>query len=163
RNAADKFQLERKREQLLRELQSLNRELERRGAGRARGLGEGNPPLGQKGPERGGLAPTPPPPRPLHPPALRAPIPHRANRHARYSGPLALGYVDVDHFKRVNTEYLLTGGDQVLRALARVLASSVREVDSVGRVGGEEFLVIARDTDAAGVSTLAERIRSTVE
>jgi diguanylate cyclase (GGDEF)-like protein len=74
-----------------------------------------------------------------------------------------VGYIDVDHFKRVNTEYLLTGGDQVLRSLARILAGSVREVDSVGRVGGEEFLVIARETGTDGAAILAERIRSTVE
>src|SRR5262249_23419153 len=57
-------------------------------------------------------------------------------RHARYPSPLSLGFVDVDHFKAVNTEHLLTGGDAVLRWLARVLTSSVREVDSVGRAGG---------------------------
>jgi diguanylate cyclase (GGDEF)-like protein len=84
-------------------------------------------------------------------------------RHARYPSPLALGLIDVDHFKNVNTRYLLTGGDEVLRGLARILAATVREVDSVGRLGGEEFLVIARETDRAGAVTLAERIRETVE
>ena len=84
-------------------------------------------------------------------------------RHSRYPSPLSIGYIDVDHFKRINTEYLLTGGDEVLKGLARLLSSCVREVDSVGRVGGEEFLVIARETGMEGAAVLAERIRSTVE
>jgi len=51
----------------------------------------------------------------------------------------------------------------VLKVLARTLTGTLREVDSVGRVGGEEFLIIARETDEAGAVALAERIRSTVE
>jgi diguanylate cyclase (GGDEF)-like protein len=50
----------------------------------------------------------------------------------------------------------------VLRGLARILTQSIRSVDSVGRIGGEEFLVIARETDEAGARILAERIRATV-
>lgn len=83
-------------------------------------------------------------------------------RHARYPSPLTLGLVDVDHFKEVNTRYLYTGGDEVLKALARTLSGSLREVDSVGRLGGEEFLVIARETAEEGARHLAERIRQTV-
>ena len=75
-------------------------------------------------------------------------------RHARYPSALTLGFIDVDHFKNVNTRYLLTGGDEVLKGLARILSSTVREVDSVGRVGGEEFLVIARETGAEIGATL---------
>jgi diguanylate cyclase (GGDEF)-like protein len=83
-------------------------------------------------------------------------------RHARYPSPLTLGLVDVDHFKDINTHHLYTGGDAVLRGLARLLTGSLREVDSVGRMGGEEFLVIARETGEEGARRLAERIRSTV-
>ena len=83
-------------------------------------------------------------------------------RHARYPNALSLGIIDVDHFKNINTEHLLTGGDEVLKGLARILLASVREVDSVGRIGGEEFLVIARETGEEGAATLAERIRATV-
>jgi diguanylate cyclase (GGDEF)-like protein len=83
-------------------------------------------------------------------------------RHARYPSPLTLGLVDVDHFKHVNTQFLYTGGDAVLKGLARILSSSLREVDSVGRLGGEEFLVIARETGEEGARHLAERIRATV-
>jgi diguanylate cyclase (GGDEF)-like protein len=83
-------------------------------------------------------------------------------RRARYPGALSLGLIDIDHFKRINEEYLLPGGDQVIVELARILTISLREVDSVGRVGGEEFMVIARETGEEGASSLAERIRATV-
>jgi diguanylate cyclase (GGDEF)-like protein len=83
-------------------------------------------------------------------------------RHARYPSPLTMGLVDVDHFKQVNTSFLYPGGDAVLKGLARILSSSLREVDSVGRLGGEEFLVIARETSEDGARRLAERIRVTV-
>jgi diguanylate cyclase (GGDEF)-like protein len=84
-------------------------------------------------------------------------------RHARYRSPLAIGYADIDHFKRINSDFHHTGGDEVLKSLARILTSCVREVDSVARIGGEEFLTLARETDREGAAILAERIRSTVE
>jgi diguanylate cyclase (GGDEF)-like protein len=163
RNAADKFHLERKRERYLQELWELNRELERRVTERTRELEEANLLLEQRARELERLALTDPLTGLLNRRAMDELARFELKRHARYPSPLALGYVDVDHFKRVNTEFLLTGGDEVLRALARVLAASVREVDSVGRVGGEEFLVIARETGLEGAAILAERIRSTVE
>jgi diguanylate cyclase (GGDEF)-like protein len=83
-------------------------------------------------------------------------------RHNRYRHPLTIGILDVDFFKQINTEYLLTGGDEVLRGLARTLTSTLREVDSLGRVGGEEFLIIARETNREGAARLAERVRTTV-
>lgn len=83
-------------------------------------------------------------------------------RHNRYHHPLTIGILDVDFFKRINTEHTLTGGDEVLRQLGRVLTSTLREVDSLGRVGGEEFLIIARETNMEGASRVAERVRATV-
>ena len=68
-------------------------------------------------------------------------------RHARYRNPMSLGLVDVDHFKNINSTYDLVGGDEALKGLSRILTGTLREVDSVGRVGGEEFLIIARETD----------------
>jgi diguanylate cyclase (GGDEF)-like protein len=84
-------------------------------------------------------------------------------RHARYPSALSVGVIDVDHFRRINSEYLHLGGDEVLKGLAKILTSTLREVDSVGRIGGEEFLVLAREANEEGAQTLAERIRSTVE
>jgi diguanylate cyclase (GGDEF)-like protein len=85
------------------------------------------------------------------------------NRLNRYGGSLALGYLDLDHFKQINVDYLLTGGDAVLKQLATLLARSIRAADSIGRMGGDEFLILARDTGRKGAEVLAERIRATVE
>ncbi len=162
RNAADKFALERERRHYLEELRRLNRELERRVAGRTRELEEANAMLHHRTRELERLALTDPLTGLLNRRAMEELARFELKRHARYPSALTLGYVDVDHFKQVNTNHLLTGGDEVLKALARVLSTSVRGVDSVGRFGGEEFLVIAPETDEEGALTLAERIRATV-
>jgi diguanylate cyclase (GGDEF)-like protein len=163
RNAADKFTLERKREELLRELQELNQELERRVTARTRELEEANLLLEQRARELERLALTDPLTGLFNRRAVDELARFELKRHARYPSPLAVGYVDVDHFKRINTEYLLTGGDEVLKALSRLLLSCVREVDTVARVGGEEFLILARETGGEGAAVLGERIRTAVE
>jgi diguanylate cyclase (GGDEF)-like protein len=163
RNAADKFLLERKHERYLDELWDLNRELERRVTERTRELEEANQLLEQRARELERLALTDPLTGLFNRRAMDELARFELKRHARYPSPLALGFIDVDHFKDINTRFLLTGGDEVLKGLARVLSATVREVDSVGRVGGEEFLVIARETNAEGAVALAERIRESVE
>lgn len=72
--------------------------------------------------------------------------------------PLAVLFLDLDHFKNVNDTYGHTVGDAVLRELARRLAGCVREVDIVARYGGEEFVVVTPETDIVGAEHLAERI-----
>jgi PleD family two-component response regulator len=126
RNAADKFHLERRREELLCELQQLNQELERRVAQRTQDLEEANQLLEQRARELERLALTDPLTGLLNRRAMDELAHFELKRHARYPSPLALGYVDIDHFKRVNSDYLLTGGDEVLKGLARVLTGSVR-------------------------------------
>lgn len=64
------------------------------------------------------------------------------NRTGRHGDALAVGMCDIDHFKRVNDTHGHQTGDEVLCGLAQVLHDSIREYDSVGRMGGEEFLVI---------------------
>jgi diguanylate cyclase (GGDEF)-like protein len=88
---------------------------------------------------------------------------YEVGRHTRYPAPLALGLVDVDHLKEINSRYFHPGGDQALIGLARALAGALRRADRVGRVSGDEFLVVAPQTDLAGATSLAERIRKTVE
>src|SRR5262245_31719873 len=163
RNAAEKAALERKRDQLLGELQHLNAELERHVKERTQELEEANQLLQQRTRELERLALTDPLTGLFNRRALDELCRFELKRHARYPSPLAVGYLDVDHFKKVNTEHLLTGGDEVLRCLGRVLQGCVRATDSVGRMGGEEFLVIARETGEDGARVLAERIRQTVE
>lgn len=84
-------------------------------------------------------------------------------RRSRYPSPLAVGMLDVDHFRAINSRFLHTGGDQVLIALARTLTNCIRGTDTVGRWGGEEFLIVAPITDADGATVLAERIRLTLQ
>ena len=70
--------------------------------------------------------------------------------------------VDLDHFKTINDRHGHATGDAVLRAAARRLAGRARAVDISGRWGGEEFLVIAPDTDAVGAAALGEDLRGAV-
>jgi diguanylate cyclase (GGDEF)-like protein len=63
----------------------------------------------------------------------------------------------------VNTRYLLPGGDHVLVWLAQSLSQAVRTTDTVGRIGGEEFMVLAPGTNSEGAMVLAERIRKRIE
>jgi diguanylate cyclase (GGDEF)-like protein len=163
RNAADKFHLERNREQLLEELRSLNAELEERVAARTRELQEANHLLQQRTRELEMLALTDPLTGLLNRRAIDDVARSELKRHARYRSGLALGIIDADHFREINHRYLLPGGDQALIGLARTLTNSLRTVDSVGRIGGEEFLVVAPETNLDGAIVLAERIRSAVE
>jgi two-component system cell cycle response regulator len=83
-------------------------------------------------------------------------------RSVREKNPVAAIMTDLDHFKDVNDTYGHLAGDAVLREAARRLSASVRAYDSVGRYGGEEFLVIAPSCDAAGGADLAERLRQSI-
>lgn len=83
---------------------------------------------------------------------------------ARRQGlPLSLLMLDIDHFKYVNDNHGHQSGDKVLQDLARCIKERVRSQDTVGRWGGEEFIVILPDTDAAGAAALAEQLRLAVE
>jgi diguanylate cyclase len=93
--------------------------------------------------------------------AIEAVAEYEVRRRERYPGALAVGLVDADHSREINHRHLLPGGDQALIGLARALAGSLRSPDLVGRVGGEEFLVVAPQTDRVGAGVLAERLRAT--
>lgn len=77
--------------------------------------------------------------------------------------PLSMIVVDVDHFKAVNDHYLHSVGDEVLRDVANILVAHTRSNDIVGRYGGDEFIALLPNTDAAGAARIAERIRQRVE
>jgi diguanylate cyclase (GGDEF)-like protein len=72
---------------------------------------------------------------------------------------LAVLMLDADHFKAINDRHGHAGGDRVLAALARCIGAGLRPGDLLGRVGGEEFLVLLPRTGLATASTLAERLR----
>jgi two-component system cell cycle response regulator len=83
-----------------------------------------------------------------------------AQRHGRA---VSLLLLDVDHFKRVNDQLGHAAGDEALRMLARVLLGAVRKEDVLARLGGEEFVVLARETTLSGAHALGERMRRAVE
>ena len=85
------------------------------------------------------------------------------DRVARSGEPALLLALDIDHFKRVNDTWGHAAGDQVLRAVAAALIDSVRPMDLVARVGGEEFAIILPNCAAAFGETVAERVRRRVE
>ena len=84
-------------------------------------------------------------------------------RAARHGVPLSVLLCDIDRFKSVNDTYGHNAGDEVLRAVATALGCTLREVDMVGRWGGEEFLTILPDTGLAGAAVAAERVRAAIE
>ena len=84
-------------------------------------------------------------------------------RARRYGMPLSVMMLDLDHFKQVNDKYGHDCGDQVLAEFARVLVDNAREIDILGRYGGEEFLMILPNTDAIRSAIVAERIRKAAE
>lgn len=162
RNAAEKFNLERSRDDLLEQLRNLNSELEKRVAERTRALEATSLQLEQRARELERLALTDPLTGLFNRRAMEELARFELKRHARYPSPLTVGLIDIDYFKEINTRYRYPGGDEALKGVARILLNSLREVDSVGRFGGDEFLVIARETNVDGATRLAERIRATV-
>ncbi len=80
------------------------------------------------------------------------------HRLERYKAPLSIIIFDLDHFKDVNDKYGHLEGDKVLQNVAALTLRNVRNVDSVGRWGGEEFIVICPSTDAEGAMQVAEKL-----
>ncbi len=84
-------------------------------------------------------------------------------RATRYERPLAVGFVDIDHFKAVNDTYGHAVGDIVLRGVAQTIATNLRTSDLIGRYGGEEFMLLLTETDVEEASVLAEKLRLLVQ
>jgi two-component system, cell cycle response regulator len=89
---------------------------------------------------------------------------HEMWQHSvRLHEPIALIICDIDKFKAVNDNYGHQAGDAVLKEFAQLLKSEAREIDRVGRYGGEEFLLILSGTVLDAAVTFAERLREKVE
>jgi diguanylate cyclase (GGDEF)-like protein len=84
-------------------------------------------------------------------------------RAGRYGSPLSVLMIDIDHFKDVNDACGHATGDLVLRQLAETCRAVFRQVDTVGRVGGEEFAVLLPETPLTGAVEVADRLRSAVQ
>jgi diguanylate cyclase (GGDEF)-like protein len=82
-----------------------------------------------------------------------------ARRHGR---PLSIAIVDLDHFKTINDEHGHQTGDEVLTAAVRAMRRRLRAEDQLGRLGGEEFLVLLPDTDAPAAGVVADSLRTEI-
>jgi diguanylate cyclase (GGDEF)-like protein len=155
--------LERSHDQIFAELRDLNQQLEQRVRDRTRELEQALHQLRMKNEILEKMALTDSLTRLPNRRAIELLARRELLRRARTPSPIAFGLIDADRFKQINADYLLSGGDQVLIAVAQTLQETMRGSDAVGRVGGEEFMVVAPNTDADGAARLGERIRSAVE
>jgi two-component system cell cycle response regulator len=87
---------------------------------------------------------------------------HEVERSEREKHPLAVVMADLDRFKSINDTHGHLAGDQVLREAARRMKASMRAYDSIGRYGGEEFLIVLPGCGAADACHQAERLRDAV-
>ena len=81
---------------------------------------------------------------------------HRAERYKKI---LSVVMVDLDHFKRVNDTLGHTAGDRALKIVAKFLENNLRDVDIIGRYGGEEFVILLPEADKDGAYLVSERLR----
>ncbi len=84
------------------------------------------------------------------------------NRSGRSGRSVAVVMVDIDHFKRINDAYGHLAGDAVLKAIAERMRHLVRPYDTIGRFGGEEFLLVIPECGPADALLIAERLRAGV-
>ena len=93
--------------------------------------------------------------------ALREIVAKEIERSRRFNHPLSLAYLDIDGFKTVNDRVGHEAGDRVLIALASVARATVRSIDTVVRVGGDEFVILMPETGDETALPLADRLRET--
>jgi diguanylate cyclase (GGDEF)-like protein len=84
------------------------------------------------------------------------------SRQAREGGSFGIVLMDIDHFKYVNDSYGHPAGDAVLREVTQRMTRCIRPYDTLGRYGGEEFLIVAPSSDAMGSLGLSERVRKVI-
>jgi diguanylate cyclase (GGDEF)-like protein len=84
-------------------------------------------------------------------------------RSLRSGEPVGVAMLDLDRFKSINDTYGHPTGDVVLYETARIISETAREIDMVGRYGGEEFIAILPNTDEEAAAHFAERVREQVE
>jgi len=90
--------------------------------------------------------------------AFASQVAQELGRNRRYGRPLALIYLDLDDFKRVNDAHGHATGDAVLRLVADAMRGAVRQADFVGRLGGDEFGVLMPETDGSVAHSVANRL-----
>lgn len=85
------------------------------------------------------------------------------SRVRRYGGELSVVMFDIDHFKHVNDGHGHRAGDEVLQAVVRYTRDVLRQPDTAGRYGGEEFTLVLPETGLEGACCVAERLRESIE
>ena len=86
-----------------------------------------------------------------------------ASRVIREDGELSIILIDIDNFKKTNADYGHSVGDEVLKKVANTIQYHIRQYDSVGRYGGDEFLIILPNSDLFNTANIAERVRLSIE
>ena len=90
-------------------------------------------------------------------------IERELSRSRRYTRPLSLVLLDIDHFKKINDTYGHLAGDAVLKEVALTVRGRTRREDVFARFGGEEFALLLPEVDQKGAGTLAEKARKLIE
>jgi polar amino acid transport system substrate-binding protein len=85
------------------------------------------------------------------------------NRSERFKHIFGIAFLDIDFFKKINDNYGHQIGDKVLVGIANILKTNTRKTDSIGRWGGEEFLIICPESDENGIKELSENLRKYIE
>lgn len=80
-------------------------------------------------------------------------------RSTRTQRPLALLSIDIDHFKFINDKFGHHVGDEVLKSMVQFFKANIRSIDFIGRIGGEEFLIVLPETNEAAALEVANRLR----
>ena len=95
--------------------------------------------------------------------SLREMLKDEFNRTSRNKNPFSIIMFDIDYFKKVNDTYGHEMGDRVLIAVANTVGKTIRDIDKLGRYGGEEFLIILPETELQKAIEIAERARHAIE
>lgn len=84
-------------------------------------------------------------------------------RGNRYEEDMSLVFIDLDYFKKINDTYGHPVGDQILIALVDIMKQSVRSIDQIGRLSGDEFIILLPQTNVRGARKVAETLRKKME
>lgn len=154
--AAERHQLLKENQNLIAELKNLNLDLEKAVEKRTLELKLANERLSE-------LAMTDPLTNLLNKRAFSKKLLDEVDRSSRYHHPLTVAMIDVDHFKHFNDTEGHVLGDEALKKISQVFLGNLRKSDSVGRFGGEEFIIMMPETKLQSGLEICERLRSSIE
>lgn len=156
RQACERYALRKENESLVEQLRAANANLEKQVALRTEELNQANLRLSE-------LALTDPLTRIANRRSLFQRFQEEIDRAERYSRPISIAMLDVDHFKVFNDMEGHLCGDEALKKIASCLAANIRKTDFLGRYGGEEFLILMPETPLEVGLEIAGRVRAAIE